>query len=224
MREALMSATFRRLPLIAPLGDGALLIRFASQLSDEANRAATAFAAQLGGNSPQGILEIAPALVSVMVRYDPEQISFAGLTGELQLRLSDTASLSPGAGHSISVRYGDAHGPDLNEAAHALGVSKENFVGMHSAEPLRVLATGFAPGFAYCGFHQEALALPRRGTVRARVEPGSILFAAGQSAICATPIPTGWYVIGRTDFRNFDPAQRPPTVLSPGDQVRFVPC
>ena len=224
MREALMSPTFRRLPLVLPLGDAALLIRFASQLSDDANRAAIAFAARLESDPPQGVLEIAPNLVSVLLRYDPEQISFAGLTGELQLRLGDEMSPRSGAEHLVPVRYGGDHGPDFDEVAEALGLSREELIEKHSAEPLRVLATGFAPGFVYCGFHSEALALPRRRSVRARVETGSVLFAAGQSAICATSIPTGWHVIGRTEFRNFDSAQRPPTVLSPGDKVRFVPC
>ena len=87
--------------------------------------------------------------------------------------------------------------------------------------PLRVLATGFAPGFVYCGFHGEGMVLPRRATVRQMVAAGSILFAAGQTAIAATDIPTGWHVIGRTDFRNFSADRNPPTLLRAGDAVCF---
>ena len=83
------------------------------------------------------------------------------------------------------------------------------------------LTTGFAPGFVYCGFHLEALNLPRRDLVRPQVPAGSVLFAAGQTAIAATDIPTGWHVIGRTDLRNFDPAAVPPTRLRAGDSVVF---
>jgi allophanate hydrolase subunit 1 len=53
------------------------------------------------------------------------------------------------------------------------------------------------------------------------VPAGTILFAAGQTAIAATPIPTGWHLIGRTEFRNFDPNADPPCLLKAGDLVRF---
>jgi inhibitor of KinA len=94
-------------------------------------------------------------------------------------------------------------------------------VSQHDAFPLRILATGFAPGFVYCGFHGETLTLPRRSAVRAMVPAGSVLFAAGQTAIAATDIPTGWHVIGWTDFTNFDPNMTPPTRLRAGDHVVF---
>jgi allophanate hydrolase subunit 1 len=48
-----------------------------------------------------------------------------------------------------------------------------------------------------------------------------VLFAAAQTAITSTPIPTGWHVIGHTEFRNFDPAAVPPTRLAAGDMVGF---
>jgi allophanate hydrolase subunit 1 len=63
--------------------------------------------------------------------------------------------------------------------------------------------------------------LPRRESVRPMVPAGTVLFAAGQTAISATPIRTGWHVIGQTTFQNFDLEATPPTRLSPGDLVRF---
>ena len=105
--------------------------------------------------------------------------------------------------------------------ATALGMGASDFVAAHNAKPLRVLATGFAPGFVYCGLHAERLVLPRRTSVRPSVPAGSVLFAAGQTAIAATEMPTGWHVIGHTDFRNFDPAGEPPTRLGAGDVVTF---
>ena len=112
-------------------------------------------------------------------------------------------------------------GPDLDEVAGALDMAVAAFVAAHNAAPLRVLATGFAPGFVYCGLHAEALVLPRRATVRPSVPAGSVLFAAGQTAITATEMPTGWHFIGRTTFANFDPSANPPTRMSAGDAVRF---
>ena len=100
-------------------------------------------------------------------------------------------------------------------------MSEAAFLAAHNETPLRVLTTGFAPGFVYCGFHGDRLLLPRRAAVRPPVAPGSILFAAGQTAIAATSVPTGWHVIGRTSFSNFDADASPPTRLGEGDLVRF---
>jgi len=210
-------------PLILPLGDRSLLVRFGTTLSDEANRAAIAFGRRLGNRLPDGVSEIDPNLVSVLLKYDPERTDFDRLAGEVRLL---AGALQPvdealAATHRISVRFGGEGGPDLEAAAAALRMTPEAFIATHNALPLRVLTIGFAPGFAYCGFHPDVFRLPRRTEVRPPVPPGSVLFAAGQTAITSTSIPTGWHVIGRTDFRNFDPASDPPTTLREGDTVIF---
>jgi KipI family sensor histidine kinase inhibitor len=210
-------------PLIRPLGDSALLVRFGDSLDDAANRAAIAFAARLDAALPAGVLEIAPGLVSVLLRFDPVATDGETLAGELRLMLLEdagSAALEPRE-HVIPVSYGGGNGPDLDDVAAALKTTPDRFVRAHNLTPLRVLAIGFAPGFAYCGFHPEVMRLPRRREVRPRVPAGTILFAAGQTAIAATEVPTGWHVIGRTDLSNFEPDFDPPVTLRPGDRVRF---
>jgi KipI family sensor histidine kinase inhibitor len=211
------------LPVLLPLGDGALLVRFGNTLSDAANSAAIAFARLLERQPVAGLAEIDPNLVSVLIRFE-EGVEPDRLTGEIRLLLSrfDATAIVEPAHHTIEVRFGGAEGPDLDTAATSLGLSPEAFVAAHNARPLRVLTTGFAPGFVYCGFHPAELDLPRRDRLRDNVPAGSLLFAAGQTALSATTIRTGWHVIGRTEFRNFDAAKLPPTLLREGDLVSFV--
>jgi KipI family sensor histidine kinase inhibitor len=204
-------------PTLIPLGDCALLVRFAETLSDEANRAAIALARGLDADPPDGVVEIAPGLVSVLLRTAPGA-DFSRLRGEVMLRLTEIDGAAPSAEHAISVTF---DGEDLGEVSAMLNVTPEQFVLSHNENPLRVLATGFAPGFVYCGFHDRHLAVPRRQQVRPVVPPGTVLFAAGQTAISATPIRSGWHVIGRTAFANFNVACDPPTILRPGDRVEF---
>ena len=207
-----------RMPMIVPLGDSAVLVRFSDRLDERANKAAIALVRRLETHPIIGVVETVPNLVSVLLRYehgtDPDAIG-----GELRLRLRglDVASGS-GRHWSVPVTF---DGPDLEEVAAALSLSPAEFIKRHNAGALRVLATGFAPGFVYCGMHEDALHLPRRTTVRSAVPPGSVLFAAGQTAITATEMPTGWHVIGHTSFRNFDPQVHPPTRLEAGDVVEF---
>lgn len=209
-------------PLIQPLGDRGLIVRFATTLSDAANRATIAFAALLREALPVGVSEVDPNLVSVLLKYDPETVGYEQLAGEVRilLRQAETVELAP-TRHRIPVRFGAEAGPDLEGVAESLGLTPEAFVARHNLAPLRVLTTGFAPGFVYCGFHAEDLALPRRATVRQSVPAGTVLFAARQTAIAATAIPTGWHVIGHTGFVNFDPAADPPTRLREGDEIVF---
>lgn len=219
MREASIPAPLK--PEILPLGDAAILVRFGAVLDDEANRAALSLASRLADEPIDGVDEVVPSLISVLVRYDPLKTEFSRVVGEVRLRLGGGGDHAPSEMHHIAVRFGGDHGPDLDEVAAALSITPEQFVDRHCALPLRVLTTGFAPGFVYCGFHPEALLLPRRREVRPSVPIGSILFAAGQTSITATDVPTGWHVIGRTDFRNFDPDSTPPTLLRAGDLISF---
>jgi KipI family sensor histidine kinase inhibitor len=205
-------------PTVLPLGDRALLIRFSEQLSDAANRAAIAMADRVGRARLDGVEEVAPGLVSVLLRLSPIA-DFMRLSGEIGLLAEDEGTLSFGREHSLAIVF---DGEDVDEVADQLGLGRPAFIARHNAMPLRVLATGFAPGFVYCGFHPDDLVVPRRETIRPLVPAGTVLFAAGQTAIASTPIRTGWHIIGITSFQNFDPAADPPTRLRPGDTIRFT--
>ena len=206
------------MPTIMPLGDAAVLVRFGDSLSEAANRRAIAFAARLDADMPEGVEEIAPGLVSVLLRTRPGTDLWR-LSGELRLRIEERPVAPIGNNWSIPVVF---DGEDLMEVCGRLKLAPGAFVVRHNGTPLRVLATGFAPGFVYCGFHNPAMVVPRREQVRPMVPAGTVLFAAGQTAITATPIRTGWHVIGRTIFQNFDPDETPPTAFAPGDTVEFT--
>lgn len=210
----------RHSPLILPLGDQGLLMRFGETLSDDANRAAIALAQRIEAAAIPDVVEVVPNLISVLVRYDPAKLTFDRLAGEIRLLapLADDPG-TEGVRHTVTVSF---DGEDLDEVAKLVGMPVADLVAAHNAAPLRVLATGFAPGFVYCGMHGDALVVPRRNVVRRQVPAGTVLFAAGQTAITSTPIPTGWHVIGHTRFRNFDPAADPPTTVRAGDSIEFV--
>ncbi len=202
-----------------PLGDSALLVRFGAELDEHANRAAVGFASRVrGADAPAAVLEVVSSLVSVLVRFDPLHPDAPRLAGELRLLVSGAAIITAGDPVTVAVTF---DGADLAEVSASLGLSPAGFVARHNLSPLRVLAIGFAPGFVYCGFHPSDLRVPRRRQVRRSVPAGTVLFAAGQTAITATDVPTGWHVIGRTDFRNFDPQAPRPVALAAGDLVRF---
>ena len=82
---------------------------------------------------------------------------------------------------------------------------------------------GFVPGHPYMGDLPASLALPRRVDPRVRVPAGSIAIAANLSVIYPVESPGGWHLIGATPVRLFDPGAVQPSLLSPGDKVKFDP-
>ncbi|KHT05482.1 hypothetical protein RC94_13000 [Pectobacterium brasiliense] len=123
----------------------------------------------------------------------------------------------------IPVVYGGEAGPDLADVAAHSGLSVSQVVEAHAAAQYVVYFLGFQPGFAYLGGLNEKLHMPRRAEPRLRVPAGSVGIGGAQTGIYPLATPGGWQLIGRTSLKLFNPQTMPPTLLRPGDNVRFLP-
>ncbi len=123
----------------------------------------------------------------------------------------------------IPVVYGGEAGPDLAEVAERAGMTPKQVVELHSATDYVVYFIGFQPGFPYLGGLDERLHTPRRAEPRVVVPAGSVGIGGSQTGIYPLAAPGGWQLIGHTPLSLFDPDAQPPTLLRPGDSVRFVP-
>lgn len=215
-------------PELLPLGPDGLLVRFADQLSEPANRAALAFRADLESTGNPGIAETASSLASVLVKFRPDVIARKALEDELGAMLAERdwleASLPAGRRlWRVPVAFGDVHGPDLDDAADAAGLAPDAAVEDICAARLRVLALGFSPGQPYLGFLPEHWDIPRQVDVTHEVPRGAVVVAVRQVIPFAHAAPTGWRQIGRTAFRCNDPGLDPSSPLRPGDEMEFLP-
>lgn len=208
---------------ISRLGEAALLAEAEDADQEAANMRALAAAAALEADPPQGLTATVPGIASLLVCFDPLALPHAAIEARLRAALG-SAGAAAGEGRTvrIPVRYGGETGPDLAEAAAALGLTPDELVALHCAGPYRVMMVGFAPGYPYIGPLPQALHLPRRATPRAAVPAGSVAIAAGLTGIYPARLPGGWHLIGRTELRLFDPAADPPSLLAAGDLVKFV--
>lgn len=123
----------------------------------------------------------------------------------------------------IPVVYGGEFGPDLDIVAQHCHLTARQVVEAHAAAHYVVYFLGFQPGFAYLGGLDERLHTPRRAEPRLRVDIGSVGIGGAQTGIYPLATPGGWQLIGRTSLTLFNPDTMPPTLLRPGDNVRFVP-
>lgn len=152
---------------------------------------------------------------TVLLRFDAARHRVGDVVAAATL-----ASRHPTSGreHVIPVRY---DGPDLAEVAHRAQISVVELVQRHLASRFRAEFCGFAPGFAYLSGLDPSLYSPRRSDPRTRVPRGAVAIADQYCAVYPTDSPGGWQLLGTTDFALFDPRLDPPSLIRPGDTVRF---
>lgn len=123
----------------------------------------------------------------------------------------------------IPVVYGKAAGPDLQVVADHAAMTPKQVVELHSSTDYMVYFIGFQPGFPYLGGLDSRLHTPRRAEPRVSVPAGSVGIGGSQTGVYPLASPGGWRLLGQTPVALFNPRQQPPTLLRPGDSVRFVP-
>lgn len=212
---------------VSPLGDAALLVAFESIIDESLNARVLALAAWLRDRGIPGVRDVVPAYASCAVHFDPLRTDRALLEAEIADAVAAAAragsAVPQGSTVRIPVCYGGSFGPDLPAVAAVSGLSEQEVVTLHAEREYRVFMTGFLPGFAYLGPVDERIAVPRRDAPRPLVPRGSVGLAGRQTGVYPLDAPGGWLIIGRTFVRLFDPDRDVPSVLTPGDRVRFVP-
>lgn len=214
-------------PRIATMGLSGVLVTFADDLSEAANRAALAFRARVDAENWEGIEETAVSLSSAFLRFDPLHASHAEIIARLSQLLADAdwyaADLPSGRRRwRIPTVFGGPLAPQCDEAAELAGLSHKEAVAELTAQPVRVLTIGFAPGLPYMGTLPERWNIPRQTALTPRVPASAVVVAIRQLIIFSTPTPTGWRHIGQTCFRGFRPEDEMPFILRSGDEVSLV--
>ncbi|MCL3882341.1 carboxyltransferase domain-containing protein [Marivita sp. GX14005] len=213
-------------PQIRPAGLDGVLVTFADALTEPANRAALAFAAELARRGLDGIEEAAPSLVSVYLRFDPLHLSFTDLSARLRGLLQERdwyAAPMPGGRRLIRVPavFGTDLAPQLDEAAEAAGFQPDEAIASICRSPLRVQTIGFAPGQPYLGLLPKAWDIPRQTDLTRAVPEGALVVAIRQITLFSVSSPTGWRHVGQTALKLFQPNAEEPFLLRPGDEVQF---
>jgi inhibitor of KinA len=211
-------------PRFLPAGDTALIVEVGDEIDRELSARVLRLSAVVRGARIPGVVETVPTYRSLMVRYDPLVTTGARLAsaiGEALDRVSGTAAQT--RLWRIPACYEATHALDLDHVARRTGLTTEEVVRLHAGTCFHVYMVGFVPGFPYLGDLPRALNLPRREDPRVKVPAGSIAIALGMTAIYPLESPGGWHLIGATPVKLFDVCASRPSLLSPGDAVRFEP-
>ncbi len=210
-------------PKIRPTGDSALLISFGEAIDEKINGRVHSIAREIEKAGFEWLVETVPAYSSLLVIYDPLKASYTEVEASIKPLLNARREAFEGRLIEIPVVYGSSYGPDIGFVAEHNGLTVDEVIEIHSRPVYRVYFLGFLPGFAYLGGMDERIATPRLEGPRLKVPAGSVGIAGKQTGIYPIESPGGWRLIGRTPLRLFNPSKEPPTLLQPGDMVKFVP-
>jgi len=218
---------------IFSLGDSALTVEFGNEISIDLNERAIALSDHFETHPFPGFIETVPAYASTTIFFDIARVRSAfpgsetafesvsavaedalGQIGRAESKVSRTIE--------IPVRFGAESALDIEYVAESHGLSVEEVIDIFTSRTYRVFMLGFLPGFTYMAEVDDRIATPRKDAPRTAVPKGSIGIAGKQTGIYSLESPGGWQIVGRTDVEMFTPDGERPTLLNPGDHVKFV--
>lgn len=209
-------------PHFLDCGDTALSVEFGDIVDPAVNARVLAFDDALRAAAIAGLRETTPTYRALLVQYEPLEISRADLVARIaQLVPAFPRGGTDGARWIVPCCYDQSIAEDLAEASDLLKLSVSALARLHADGDYLAYMYGFAPGWLYLGGLPADLAIPRRLSPRSPTPQGAVLIGGGLSLVATNPMPTGWYVIGRTPERLFSLTRKTPVLIAPGDALRF---
>ena len=209
---------------MVPAGDGAVCVELDETISVAVNTRVRALEFLVQQKAVRGVVEMVPAFRSLLVYYDPLVVTYEALCDTLTELAAQVehVSLPPSRIVELPCCYTDPElGMDLAAAADRLGVAPAELAGLHAGAEYLVYFIGFTPGLPYMSGMPERIMLPRLETPRTKVPAGSVGIGGIQCCIYSVESPGGYWILGRTPLRLYDPDATDPILLRPGDRVRF---
>jgi inhibitor of KinA len=208
-----------------PAGDLALSVELGDDISVDVNTRVRALEFLIGQKALPGVVETVPTYRALQVYYDPAVVGYEALCGSLAT-LAEQASataMPPAREMELPCCYDGELGPDLEAAARRLELPVDELVRLHAGAEYLVYFIGFTPGLPYMTGAPERLTIPRLDTPRVKVPAGTVGIGGIQCCVYSVDSPGGFWLLGRTPLRLYDPGAAEPILLRPGDRVRFRP-
>lgn len=205
---------------LAANGDSAVSIIFENEISQRVLDCVLAMQRAIEDSPKRGILLCIASYHTLLVEYDPLELSFGQVC--LWLRGLKVAfdELPQGRLVELPVCYDNELATDMQRVCKHTALCPNEVIRLHSEAVYRVYAIGFKPGFPYLGGMNERLSTPRLLEPKTKIAKGSVAIGGGQTGIYPQQSPGGWNIIGRTPIDLF--ANGKP-LLRVGDRLKFIP-
>lgn len=209
-------------PILRFCGDCAVTVEFENEISIKTNKKVIELKYQIENKRMEGIKELVPSYRSLLIHYNPLQISYGKLesvVGEC-IRQQGELVLPKAVVTEIPVLY---EGEDIEEIARLEQKSVDEIIRIHSESDYFVYMLGFAPGHPYTARFERPFSFKRRDSPRVRIDGGSVVVQLGLSDIIPFDQPCGWNIIGITPVKVCDYRKEKPFLLCAGQWIRHVP-
>ncbi|WP_076999517.1 allophanate hydrolase subunit 1 [Variovorax sp. KK3] len=211
-------------PRYVPVADHALLVSFGDAISDPTSAAVLGLDRALAQSPPEGLLECIPALVNLLIEFDPLVTDHVRIQEAVErLRRLPSPDASTVATREVEVCYEGDFAPDIAAVAQASGLTVDEVIHHHLHGTYQVRMYGFAPGYAYMAGVPTEIHVPRKAAAVRDIAAGSVLIAGTQCLVTTLKMPTGWSIIGRspTAILTRDERATTPVLFDVGDRVLF---
>jgi inhibitor of KinA len=209
---------------IDALGDSALIINLADEISDSSALLARVLsaAATIERAKLPGVVDVTSSYESVAVFFDLPQVE-PDIEDKIRVLIASAGVRVSGKKRrvQIPVCYDEEFALDLDRVANHTSLTPDAIVTLHSSAEYTVACIGFMPGFPFLAGLPQQLRVPRLESPRTKVSAGSVAIANAQAGVYPLESPGGWNVLGRTPLQLFRVNENPPTLLRPGDCVQF---
>ena len=239
-------------PKFLPGGDKYLLIEFGNVMNLELNFKAQGLSKLIEVANIKGIYETLPCFASMIVHYNPDDISYQDLVKELKLILQDmkenddvvvtsrlfhfptvyldkwTKEAIEDYSNKIKQKQSD---PEFIVELNNLD-NVDHFVRVHSGTEYWVASLGFWPGLPFTMPLDPRckLTAPKYNPPRTWTPKGTVGMGGSSTAIYPDRLPGGYQIFGRTPVPIWDPEKRFDVfkdsicLFKPGDRIKFNPC
>ena len=192
----------------------------------------------IGASALAAKVEVVPAATTVLVRVgDPRRGAAPGRLAAVrhalvELLAQPAVAIDASAADAADAADADADlveipvrydGDDLSDVAGRVGLTVAELITLHSGTVFLAAFCGFTAGFCYMTGLPERLVLPRRPSPRPRVPADTVAIADIYGGVYPAATPGGWNLLGTTAVSMWDARRDPPSLVSPGQRVRFVP-
>jgi len=211
-------------PRFLPCGDLALSVELGDDINREVNARVLALEYLIQQRRVSGVTETVPSYRSLLVYYDPLVVGWGALRKSLHAlwREARPEVLPPARTVEVPCCYGGDLGFELEAAAEKIGLPADEVARLHADADYYVYFVGFTPGLPYMTGMPDRIFIPRLVQPRLKTPPGSVSIGGIQCCIYPVESPGGFWVLGRTPLRLYDPESADPILLRAGDQVRFT--
>ena len=207
---------------ITNLGDAAVYCDFGNEIDQETNLNVIKYFKNLKELKVKGVTNITPSYNKLIVSFDPSVTNYEGIKNKI-------IDLKPKKNHNqnnkltkIPICIDEEFSLDIKRLSEKLKIENEQIYNSFLNKEYYCYMTGFIAGMPFLGDTNENIRLSRLETPRVKVPMGSIGITEQFCNIYTYESPGGWNIIGNTPIKVFNKLnQENPTLINPGDRVKF---